>query len=272
MGLGAIANSAIASPVSSTAKSIPIPVIPATDLTGTCPDLLEPTITSIIERPMFASSRWGILVEAADSNQTLYAHNANEFLIPASNIKLLTTAAALQDLSWRSPHNALSIRGLVRTINLTSNNRYADALLSQIGGPQVVKERLAILGINPNSYRQVDGSGLSRYNMATPSTFVSILKAMSSDEEGNVFYSSLPIAGVSGTLRYRFQNTSVQGQLRAKTGTLRGVRALSGLLNHPDYDVLVFSILVNQPNQSGEVLIEAIDEIVMHLNQLTRCS
>ena len=94
---------------------------------------------------------------------------------------------------------------------------------------------------------------------------------MSANEERTIFYSSLPVAGVSGTLRHRFQNTSIQGQLRAKTGTLRGVRALSGFLNHPDYDMLIFSILVNQPNQSGEVLIGAIDEIVMRLSQLTSC-
>ncbi|HHP7243738.1 MAG TPA: D-alanyl-D-alanine carboxypeptidase [Elainellaceae cyanobacterium] len=236
-----------------------------------CPESLSSTIDAIIQGSAFSTSRWGILVEPLSASEPLYSYQEDDFLIPASNVKLLTTAAALKTLDTRQPYNSASIRERVRFINLTSDNQSADALLRYLGGPHVIKDILTPLGINPNSYRQVDGSGLSRYNMATASTFVAILKAMHRDEEGNIFYASLPIAGMSGTLRYRFQNTSVQGQLRAKTGTLRGVRALSGFLEHPDYDVLVFSIMVNQPNQSGQVLLGAIDQIVVRLSQLRSC-
>ena len=88
---------------------------------------------------------------------------------------------------------------------------------------------------------------------------------------GEVFYRSLPVAGQSGTLRRRFQNTTLQGQVRAKTGTLRGVRALSGYLNHPDYGPLVFSIIVNQPGQSGTQMLQAIDAVVEQLARVTPC-
>ncbi len=59
--------------------------------------------------------------------------------------------------------------------------------------------------------------------------------------------------------------------VHAKTGTLRGVRALSGYMDHPEYGVLVFSILVNQPNQPGSSLVRAIDEIVLRLNMINSC-
>jgi D-alanyl-D-alanine carboxypeptidase/D-alanyl-D-alanine-endopeptidase (penicillin-binding protein 4) len=42
-------------------------------------------------------------------------------------------------------------------------------------------------------------------------------------------------------------------------------------MEHPEYGTVVFSILVNQPNQSGDSLVRAIDEIVLRLNMTTPC-
>jgi len=55
----------------------------------------------VINRPQFRRARWGILVEplAADATKPpLYSHDAQRYFIPASNVKLLTTAAALLQL------------------------------------------------------------------------------------------------------------------------------------------------------------------------------
>ncbi|MGB3615180.1 MAG: D-alanyl-D-alanine carboxypeptidase, partial [Elainellaceae cyanobacterium] len=184
-----------------------------------------------------------------------------------SNVKLLTTAAALQTFGgWDT-----ALQTWIGIVNRESNNQSADALLARMGGPEQVRVALSSLGIDSESYRQVDGSGLSRYNIAQPSTFVTVLKAMWNSPGGEVFYSSLPVAGQSGTLRYRFRDTALQGQVRAKTGTLRGVRALSGYLSHPDYGPIVFSIIVNQPGQSGERMLQAIDGVVQQLSYLSPC-
>jgi len=82
---------------------------------------------------------------------------------------------------------------------------------------------------------------------------------------------SLAVAGVEGTLRQRFQNTPAQGRVYAKTGTMTGVSALSGYVDVPDYQPLVFSIMVNQSNQSVSTIREAIDEIVVLLARLRSC-
>jgi len=238
---------------------------------GICPNFLGATIDSIIERPSFARGKWGILVESLSEETILYRHNADEYLIPASNIKLLTTAAALQKLDPKIPIRSTSLAEWVKVTNLNSNNSYADTLLRTLGGSQVVKDTLAQLGVDPKSYQQVDGSGLSRQNLATPTALVAILKAMDSANARDVFYPSLPVAGVSGTLRNRLHYPTVQGKVHAKTGTLKGVRALSGYLEHPDYGTIVFSIIVNQPSQSGQTLVGAVDEIVLRLTQLTPC-
>lgn len=59
-------------------------------------------IEAIFNRPELSRLRWGLLVQtvppAGSTPQTLYAHDAEQLFIPASNAKLLTTAAALEAL------------------------------------------------------------------------------------------------------------------------------------------------------------------------------
>ena len=58
------------------------------------------------------------------------------------------------------------------------------------------------------------------------------------------FKTSLPIAGEDGTLKGRMKNSSAENTLRAKTGTLSGVSALSGYTETLDGEVLAFSIIM----------------------------
>lgn len=268
-------------PPTPTNRPFTIPVVPAPNAgfeqapsprrpNSICPAQLSSAVSQIIDRPQFASARWGIQVESASSSEVFYSRNPNQFLIPASNMKLFTTAAALKSLYPISSNpNALAAR--IGVINRYSDNDFSDLLLSQIGGSQQIKTILMPLGIDPQGYRQVDGSGLSRSNLAKPTTIVSLLRVMYTDETRQIFYYSLPLAAVNGTLQHRFQGTPLQSMVRAKTGTLSGVRALSGYLKNPDYGTLLFSILVNQPGQSGEVLVNAVDRVVLQVGRLTPC-
>ena len=80
---------------------------------------------------------------------------------------------------------------------------------------------------------------------------------------------SLAIAGTSGTLQKRFQNTSVSGNLQGKTGTLSGVYTLAGYLQIVNFEPVVFSIMVNQTDVPAAKVRNAIDEIVLILSKLT---
>ncbi|HEY9727512.1 MAG TPA: D-alanyl-D-alanine carboxypeptidase/D-alanyl-D-alanine-endopeptidase, partial [Chroococcales cyanobacterium] len=67
-----------------------------------CPAELATAIDAAIERPPLHRARWGILIEPLSlgaRSRVLYSHNAERYFIPASNAKLLTTAAALRQLS-----------------------------------------------------------------------------------------------------------------------------------------------------------------------------
>ncbi len=83
--------------------------LPVAAQAGICPAQLSDKISAITNRSEFRRSRWGILVQTLGdpcgiceaARQTLYAHDAERYFIPASNVKLLTTAAALEVLGDR---------------------------------------------------------------------------------------------------------------------------------------------------------------------------
>lgn len=237
---------------------------------SSCATSLPQTVHSILNRAYVAQRGWGVLITSLDQGTVLYSHNANRHFIPASNTKILTTAAALQSLGPSYPVGSKPLSEWVNTINTYSNNRSADVLLRKIGGQQTVRNRLfGDLGVDPSQYRQKDGSGLSRYNLASPATLVDTLRGMSRTANWSAFYYSLPSAGESGTLRNRLK--PLRGRVRAKTGTLYGVRALSGYLEHSDYGPLAFSILANQSSRPGSTLVRTIDEIVVSMARSRPC-
>ena len=176
---------------------------------------------------------------------------------------------------------------LVKETNRESNNLYAEVLLRLLGkvtaqmpvpqedtseiGLKELKTALTQLGVNPNSYRLADGSGLSRHNLISPEALVQTLRLMANSPAASIYRASLPVAGESGTLKNRINITPNRVILQAKTGTLSGVSALSGYIEVPNYEPLVFSIIVNQSDQSAAKVRSATDEIVLLLNRLRRC-
>jgi D-alanyl-D-alanine carboxypeptidase/D-alanyl-D-alanine-endopeptidase (penicillin-binding protein 4) len=75
--------------------------------------------------------------------------------------------------------------------------------------------------------RLVDGSGLSLLNRLTATSLVALLSVAWSDPAlGPEFVRTLPVAGVSGTLRTRLLR--VRGRVQAKTGTTSAASSLAG--------------------------------------------
>jgi serine-type D-Ala-D-Ala carboxypeptidase/endopeptidase (penicillin-binding protein 4) len=95
-------------------------IAPATTTKSICPAQLGTAIDAVINRPLFSRVRWGILVRPLSSAPTLYNRDAQKYFTPASNAKLLTTAAALQQLGanyrfrtsiYQSANNVLRVVG-----------------------------------------------------------------------------------------------------------------------------------------------------------------
>lgn len=177
------------------------------------------------------------------------------------------------------------LEALITEANQQSNNLYAETLLRLLGtaahqssmrstpdrGLTVLKQTLTRLGIDPNSYELVDGSGLSRKNLVSPKSLVDTLRAVAQSQSRTAFRSSLAVAGQSGTLSRRFLNTLISGHLYGKTGTIAGVSALSGYLEMPSSPPLALSILVNHSAQPNAVLRNGIDQIVIGIAQAKGC-
>lgn len=118
------------------------------------------------------------------------------------------------------------------------------------------------VGLDTLSYRFVDGSGLSFYNLVTPDQTIALLTAAYRDTTLRLpLMEALPIAGMDGTLKYRMAGTEAEGILRAKTGTLSGASCLSGFVTTLDGEPLVFSIMMNNYIGSSATARNAQDEI-----------
>lgn len=76
-----------------------------------------------------------------------------------------------------------------------------------------------------------NGSGLSREGRVTAASLVALLQQAAAGPNAEVFERSLPVAGVSGTLRRlaaRSPQSEAIGNARLKTGSLRDVAAIAG--------------------------------------------
>jgi PBP4 family serine-type D-alanyl-D-alanine carboxypeptidase len=160
-------------------------------------------------------------------------------------------------------------------VNKKSDNFLAENLFKILGGhygkytstaksarEAVIKQ----LDTNKIPYSGIvlnDGCGLSRRNLITPDALARLLMTANKKNLGKVLDSTLPIAGVDGTLRKRMVGTAAQNNLRAKTGTLRNASSLAGLVKNKSGELFVFSMVFNGPsvgyykqteNKIGEIL------------------
>jgi D-alanyl-D-alanine carboxypeptidase/D-alanyl-D-alanine-endopeptidase (penicillin-binding protein 4) len=104
-----------------------------------------------------------------------------------------------------------------------------------------IKEQL---GLNPDYYNIVDGSGVSLYNYISSRLLLEYLEyAYYHADIFQPFYESLPIAGVDGTLEHRMKKSKAYNNVHAKTGTVTGVSALAGYAKAPNGHQLAFAII-----------------------------
>lgn len=168
------------------------------------------------------------------------------------------------------------LKDVVRRCNVESYNLYAEALLKRIGrdvtgqsgswdnGASVLRmtltERLGPEAAKSTIVR--DGSGMSRENRVAPATMARWLVELAKDESvGPVFIDSLPKPG-EGTLEKRFRSNPPRHLVRAKSGYIRNVRALSGyVIDQKEKHVVAFSILANDVPGGEE------DSVVLQLHE-----
>ncbi|MGI5819835.1 MAG: D-alanyl-D-alanine carboxypeptidase [Armatimonadota bacterium] len=218
-------------------------------------------VAGVLAHPALRGAEVGALVVSLDRGDEIYRLDSGRPLIPASNMKLVTIATALELLGPTHDCSAVpgakpgeALAALAHRILKPSDNALSQALLEALpeaaGRPDLTPRQLcaevwAERGLFLHGARWADGSGLSRNGLMSAGLIVDLLRTMDRSRWRETFIEAQPVAGVDGTLRRRMQGGRAEGRVRAKTGSLTGVSALSGYAETVSGERLVFAMVMN---------------------------
>ncbi|MEV5952179.1 D-alanyl-D-alanine carboxypeptidase/D-alanyl-D-alanine-endopeptidase [Streptomyces sp. NPDC051987] len=184
-------------------------------------------------------------------------------------------------------HQSGTLSAIVEHMLKVSDNDIAETLLrmTAIGdgrrptfedGTAVVREVLRGYGVSLVNYQIHDGSGLSRANRIPARSIADILDV--ADDVRNAktlryIIDGLPVAGEAGSTLGpewgRFDTADSQcavGKVQAKTGTLTGAIALSGLTKAADGRWKIFSFIENNSTADPAATKDALDGLAATVN------
>lgn len=224
-------------------------------------------------------------------NPTLYAAEVLREVLEDRGIEVRGKTVSARDLKRKVPYlksrvlayyTSPPLSDIVATTNKRSNNHFAEQLFltvakeregegSWVKGSEAMKKFVSSIGIDPQRMSIYDGSGLSRMDLVSPAQIVTLLRAMYQRKQlFSFFYPSLALMGVDGTLSTRLRETRAQGNVRAKTGFLTGVRTISGYLTTTDGEMLAFSILANNYTTPVSLVNNLQDLVLLRLVNFSR--
>lgn len=169
-------------------------------------------------------------------------------------------------------HFSSALLESVRLTNKISQNLHSELFLRTVArekggygstneGIWLEQDFMKAAGISGGSVLLSDGSGLSRDDLVTPRAVVQLLRYVWQQPWGEAYASTLPIAGVDGTLETRFHGTAAAGIIQAKTGSLEHVHSISGYATTLRGEHLVFSFFCNNSPEKGRDATAALDAI-----------
>jgi len=169
-------------------------------------------------------------------------------------------------------HQSPPLIEIVRVLNKVSQNLHAEILLRTVAkvksgdgslaaGLKIERQFLTSIGISPSDVLVNDGSGLSRQNLVTPRAVVSLLEYVRGQPWGDAYASTLPVAGVDGTLDNRMKGTPAEGRVEGKTGTVEHTQAMSGFATTLHGEHLIFSMFDNHNGGTGRDAAHVLDAI-----------
>jgi len=202
-------------------------------------------------------NQWQADPAPARTAATAFAKRLSAAGITVTGIRPAKAASAATELA--SVQSAALDAVIARTLKL-SDNVAAEVVARHVGiasgksgsfagGAAAIKAWLGDHGLWATGMRVLDGSGLSSRDRVTPSVLARAILASLADDKLAGVAAGLPVAGVNGTLKHRFDDKAekvARGNVHAKTGTLVGVAALTGYLTTADGTRLAFAIIANQ--------------------------
>ena len=183
------------------------------------------------------------------------------------------TSSDVRDSIVLHREESAPMHALLSLANTESHNFTAEVLMREaanswdLGRASLMTTRwLQSQGVPMAGVRIRDGSGLSRGNRLTSRAISTLLWRMAQHPLNSYYQASMAIAGRRGTLRNRFRGTSLHGRFWGKTGTLSGVRSISGVLetqHGPRY--------VSMISNGGSAPNAVMGEILLASQRISRC-
>ena len=201
--------------------------------------------------------RYRYITENTNDPPVFAANKLSEKLKSAGiEIKGKTTKGITPAKVYLLAEKSVQLKDLISLINKHSDNFLAECLFKTLGaeasgvqGNSFFSQQAILKFIKDNNIYStgteiVDGSGISRFDQATPLAINGVLEKMYFDlVHFDDFFNSLSIAGVDGTLRGRMMGSGAENNFRGKTGSLNGVSGLAGYLTTPDGEDLIVTII-----------------------------
>ena len=159
-------------------------------------------------------------------------------------------------------HQSPPLADIITEMMKESDNLIADILFKTIGaeyfqqpgnyrnGAKAMREILADEGLSLASNVIADGSGLSRHNLVSAQTMFNVLEYIISHDDELQLLNTMPISGVDGTLQYRrgLLTKKLTGKIVAKTGSLKGLSNLVGIVKTEKNHMVPFVLMVSGYN------------------------
>jgi D-alanyl-D-alanine carboxypeptidase/D-alanyl-D-alanine-endopeptidase (penicillin-binding protein 4) len=248
----------------------------------------EPLGPGIVVSGQLAADTTAVTTEVAVRNNTAYFATVLRETLAAAGIAVRGEAVDMDSLPAAPArtdtlfvHRSPPMPEILAAVMKPSQNQIGELLLKTLGrelrgagtaraGIAVVDSLARTWGLPARRLSQADGSGLSRYNLVAPEFLIALLRHMERSPNRDVFVASLPVAGVDGTLASRMRGTPLQGNVRAKTGTVSNVRALSGYMTTAAGEPIVFSIIVNHHTLSARDADRLAEAALMRIHAMPR--
>ncbi|MBC7920170.1 MAG: D-alanyl-D-alanine carboxypeptidase/D-alanyl-D-alanine-endopeptidase [Ferruginibacter sp.] len=181
-------------------------------------------------------------------------------------------------------HPSPPLKDIIQQTNFQSINLYAEALLKTLDrylgpvrpfsagsteyGTRAVVEYWRRKGMATQGFWMRDGSGLSPQNAITAAQLTDLLRRVAGEPDFGSFYASVPVVGVSGTVKGLARGTRAAGNVRAKSGSTERVKSYAGYFRDSAGEQMSFALLVNNYDEAGGRVARQMEAILVTMAAL----
>ncbi len=188
------------------------------------------------------------------------------------------TLAHADTLTHVRIHQTVSppISDIIKKFNFKSINLIGEHLVNYLAyiqfgkgetkkGAGYVEDFWQAKGVDIAGMSLNDGCGLSHYNTVTAKQMCDILRYIHNHGDYETYRASIPTVGQEGTVKSMCKGTAADGNMHAKSGSIRNVRAYSGYVTSASGRVIVFSLMLNNFTCTSSAAREKMETIMVAL-------